>query len=387
MLRAAFAGLLASTMLAGTLDAIPAFARRYGLPCGSCHDPVPRLTAFGEAFMANGYSLTPGGDTIGTTSNGDDLLQISQVLPLALRFDAYARYVTGPGARSDLQTPYVVKLLSGGPIARNISYYIYVLLAEEGHVGPLEDANVTFHSVFGAPVTLTAGQFQVIDPIWKRELRLTREDYAILSHRPGASAANLTYDRGVLATFAPTATTTFFGELVNGNGIGEAPDGEFDGDAAKSGFLAVTQELGNLRLSLLGYTGRQQLIPTGQSAVVTNRTRMLGPAIQFGAGSVEVGAQYLYRDDSNADFSQLAANSVTRGGFVEVSWWPKGRGGRWLMTGLYNVIEAAGPGSDYESATLNLSWLRARNLRLATEATWDRLDERLALAVGFVTAF
>jgi hypothetical protein len=114
-------------------SAIPAFARRYGLPCGSCHDPFPRLNAFGERFMLNGYALAPG-DTMGTQSNGDPLLILNQVFPLAIRFDAYARYTGGRGGRADLQTPYVVKLLSGGPIARNVSYYIYLLLAEDGHV-------------------------------------------------------------------------------------------------------------------------------------------------------------------------------------------------------------------------------------------------------------
>jgi hypothetical protein len=387
MLRLAFAGLLASTLLAAPLHAVPAFARRYGLTCAACHDPFPKLTAFGEAFMANGYSVTPGGDTVGATTNGDELLWLLQTIPLAMRLDAYARYVTGPGARSDLQTPYVAKILSGGPIARNVSYYIYLLLAEEGRVGPLEDANVTFSELFGAPVSVTAGQFQVIDPIWKRELRITREDYAILRHRPGEAVASLTYDRGLLATFAPTASTTIFGELVNGNGIGEAPGGAFDSDGAKSGFVAVTQQVGGVRLSLLGYSGNQRVVPTGQTATVTNRTRMAGPAVQFGYGPFDVGAQWLYRDDTNPGFSGLPVSSIARGGFVELAWWPRGRGGRWLVTGLYNAVDATGLGADYESATVNLSWLRARNLRMATEATWDPIAEKLILSMGFVTAF
>lgn len=388
MLRLAFVCLLASA-IAGPLDAaIPAFARKYGLPCGSCHDPMPKLTPFGEMFLENGYSLAPGGDSVGTVSNGDDgMLVLNQVFPLAIRFDAYARYVGGRGGRSDLQTPYVVKLLSGGPIARNVSYYIYLLLAEEGSTGPLEDANVTFTNVLGAPLSLTVGQFQIIDPIWKRELRITREDYAILKHRPGNSVANLTYDRGITAAFAPSASTTVFGEVVNGNGIGPAEGGEFDGDGPKTALLAVTQKFGNVRLSLLGYTGRQHLVPTGQANTVTNRTRMIGPALQLRQGPFDVGVQYLYRDDSNPSFGGAPATTFARGGFAELTWWPRGRGGRLLLTGLYNVIESSDAGSDYETGTVNFSWLYARNLRLAGEATWDVVADRPAFSIGFATAF
>jgi hypothetical protein len=37
--------------------AIPAFARKYGLPCSSCHESWPKLSPFGQAFKDNGYQL------------------------------------------------------------------------------------------------------------------------------------------------------------------------------------------------------------------------------------------------------------------------------------------------------------------------------------------
>lgn len=362
---------------------IPAFARRYRLPCGSCHDPIPRLTAFGEYFLENGYAIAPG-DTTGTTANGDSLLVLSQVLPLAIRFDAYVRYVSGQGGRSDFQTPYAVKLLSGGVVARNISYYLYLMLSEDGTTGSLEDANVTFNEVLGTPVSLTVGQFQIIDPIWKRELRVTVADYEILRHRPGNSLANLTYDRGLLASFRPTTSTGLFAAVVNGNGIGEAQGGSFDSDRPKAGMLAITQNFGPLRLSLFGYTGTQRL-DTG-TGTIGNRTRMAGPGVFYRAGPVDVAAQYVYRDDRDPAFTGVPTDAVTRGGFAEVSWYPRGRGGRLLLTALYNAVESS-DFADAESATLNVSWLQARNLRLAAEGTWDLVGERGDLKLGLVTAF
>jgi hypothetical protein len=37
--------------------AIPAFARKYGLPCSACHTAWPELNAFGQRFRDNGYQL------------------------------------------------------------------------------------------------------------------------------------------------------------------------------------------------------------------------------------------------------------------------------------------------------------------------------------------
>src|SRR5580765_7419455 len=46
---------------ASTAHAIPAFARKYGTSCQTCHTVYPRLNPFGEAFRRNGYRF-PGID-------------------------------------------------------------------------------------------------------------------------------------------------------------------------------------------------------------------------------------------------------------------------------------------------------------------------------------
>ena len=42
--------------------AIPAFARKYGLPCSACHEAWPKLNNFGITFRDNGYQLGNGKD-------------------------------------------------------------------------------------------------------------------------------------------------------------------------------------------------------------------------------------------------------------------------------------------------------------------------------------
>lgn len=50
-----FIAILASA--APPAHAIPAFARKYGLPCSACHEAWPMLNNFGQTFKDNGYQL------------------------------------------------------------------------------------------------------------------------------------------------------------------------------------------------------------------------------------------------------------------------------------------------------------------------------------------
>jgi len=60
-LRRHFAGwLLCAFFLVGALpqaNALPAFARKYGLRCSACHESWPMLNYFGQKFKDNGYQL------------------------------------------------------------------------------------------------------------------------------------------------------------------------------------------------------------------------------------------------------------------------------------------------------------------------------------------
>ncbi|MGA9209848.1 MAG: hypothetical protein WB347_18750 [Terriglobales bacterium] len=52
--------LLLGFVLLGSLRpaaALPAFARKYGLPCSACHEAWPMLNVFGQTFKDNGYQL------------------------------------------------------------------------------------------------------------------------------------------------------------------------------------------------------------------------------------------------------------------------------------------------------------------------------------------
>src|SRR5215467_6428746 len=49
--------LLAILFSCSSASAIPAFARKYGMPCSSCHEAWPKLSPFGQQFKDNGYQM------------------------------------------------------------------------------------------------------------------------------------------------------------------------------------------------------------------------------------------------------------------------------------------------------------------------------------------
>ena len=42
----------------GSVRALPAFARKYGLPCSSCHQAWPMLSPFGQAFKYDRHATS-----------------------------------------------------------------------------------------------------------------------------------------------------------------------------------------------------------------------------------------------------------------------------------------------------------------------------------------
>jgi len=384
-LGAILGAVLAAVALLSPVEAgaIPAFARKYRVSCTTCHSPFPRLKPYGEEFAGRGFRMEDPAQepSRATLDTGDDLLQLPRDLPLAVRFDLYGAWDSGAAARTDFQAPWVAKFLSGGPIADGVSYYVYFII-ESGEVVGLEDAWVQWTRIFGLPLGLFAGQFQVCDPIFKRELRLMRLDYEILKVHVGSSAANLTYDRGLGVVFDGPGFEVV-GQVVNGNGIPPLAGGTFDSDPYKNLALRVAVPLGPVRLGALGYWGkeRQNGIP--------NELYYVGPDLVAELGEwAQVSAIYLWRQDTNPFFlPPPQASTSTHGGFGELLVFPDGSAGRWALSLLYNRVQSDDPGARRDSGSLGASWLLRRNVRLVAEAARDFELAVNRVSLGTVVAF
>lgn len=379
-------GIAAWLVLATSAEAIPAFARKYQFSCSTCHSPVPRLKPFGEAFAARGFRLEdPAQEPARATyDTGDPTLRLLRELPLAFRLDGYGSWKQDVPARTDAEWPWAFKILSGGQIHERISYYMYFIV-EKGGVQGLEDAWLQFNAPLKLPVNVLAGQFQVCDPLFKREARLERLDYEIFGTRVGASPISLTYDRGVAASWSFPGEIESVFQLVNGNGIHTAADDDsFDEDGLKNVSFRLSRTFkGKVRLGAFSYWGKTSGVDGD------NRTYYVGPdAIVSFSDRVQLNLQYLERRDDNPLF--LAARGrewKTRGGFAELIFLPLGADGKYSLAALYSKVDSDDPGARRESVSGTLGYLLARNVRGIVDVGRDVERGAARISIGVMSAF
>ena len=384
---------------AAPVAAIPAFARKYRVSCTLCHSAPPKLNEFGETFAGNGFELAPGAAPVDTVDTGDPLLVLPANLPLAVRMEAFAQLRTGvpdDATKVDLQTPWNIKLLSGGALGKKVSYYMYFFLGERGEVAGLEDAFLQFTDVAGTGISLMVGQFQLSDPLFKRELRLGVEDYQPYRVRVGEARPDLTYERGLMATFSPWEGADVATAVVNGAGLNTASEQRvFDTDNLKNFAGRFSQSFGPLRIGAFGYFAQQE------KPLAVDEILIWGPDATLALGTAgELNVQYLRRTDDDPFFvgEDVAEETTVDAAMAEVVLWPQGPTGRLFFTGIFNWISAdeplfslrtgeAGLLEKYTYGAAGVSWLLQRNLRLAGEAGWDFETEGARLTVGLTAAF
>jgi hypothetical protein len=347
--------LLAAVLLVDEAGAIPAFARKYNMSCTTCHQPFPKLKPYGDEFAGNGFQLEGNEPPRAFRDTGDEQLLLMRDLPVAVRIDGFLRWLpqNKDGGRSDFQSPFILKLLSGGQIAHNVAYYFYYL-----------------------------GQFQVSDPLFKGELRLSLEEYAIYGRAPGTSTATLKYDRGAMVTFGLPSGTDLVLEVVSGAGL-EAMAGDiFDTDPYKNVLFRLSQDIGeHIRVGGFAYYGNEE--QSGEK----NSLWMVGPDLTLTVDKFQLNLQYVERRDDNPFFFSRALEQKTRGGFAELIYLPDGDKSTWYTALLYNGVDSDDESLKYETATAHVGFLLGRNLRLVGEYTYDFQVKANRLSVGLVSAF
>jgi len=380
------------TFLASDVFAIPAFARKYNMSCKTCHSPFPYLKAYGNDFAGNGFQLKDKDAPRYYVDTGDEELSLIRDFPLAARLEGYVTYNQGNAERSDFYAPVLFKILTGGAITNDISYYVYYIL-ESGEVGKIEDAWFMFNNLFGSELDFTIGQFQVCDPLFKRELRLTRDDYYIYKVNPGASMVDLTYDRGIMLGYGFDSGTDVVLEVVNGSGIGEQfLSGTFDNDKYKNFFGRISQDAGeHFRIGAMGYWGKEeQESPTGPPEIVysTNELWMLGGDATINLDPLELNIQYVERNDDNPNFYYDEKVAIkTRGAFGELIFRPEGDESNWYAVGLFNWIESDQTDLNLKQLGIHFGYLLRRNIRLVAEYSQNFTNKYGTIGLGFVTAF
>src|ERR1700741_126104 len=114
-----------------TVRALPAFARKYGMPCSACHEAWPMLSPLGQQFQNNGYQMGNDRDA--------PIFQQAAYWPVTFRITpqwhrestnkAQVDGSNGPGGNEAQVTTHGfdwsgLDFHTGGTLAKNISFYV-----------------------------------------------------------------------------------------------------------------------------------------------------------------------------------------------------------------------------------------------------------------------
>ncbi len=364
---------------------IPAFGRKYNMSCQTCHSPFPRLKDYGDEFAKNGFVLYDKDALRYFMETGDEELNLIRDIPLAFRFDGFASFKNkDKESKFEFGIPRVMKILSGGSLTKDIAYYFYFYLNEKGKIAGLEDAYFMFNNVFKSELDLYLGQFQVCDPLFKRETRLTLEDYQIYTLKPGKSRINLGYDRGIMLNLPLPLKTDLTFMILNGSGIGQSENDNFDLDNINNFFGRISQDVFDfLRLGMAAYHGKEKFI---DSISISNKLLMYGGDLTFSVNDkLELNYQFLRRTDSNPSASE--ENIKLNGSFLELIYTPKGDESKTYFAGLFNYINSNNSKYNYQSIALNIGYLLRRNIRLIGEIQYNVKAKATEFSIGFSSAY
>jgi len=286
-------------------DALPAFARKYGLRCSACHESWPMLNYFGQKFKDNGYQLMNDKDAPIWQNPGYWPVTF-RIIPIWHRIstgkvavDTYSggtvtgcqtiRRITSSGF--DLSG---LDFHTGGTLEKNFSFYVL----------PSSDATASFHfetvmarldNLFGSPwLNLKLGKFE-LDNLLSEKRILT-----------------LTGNGGIyqLYHFTPVGDGNIFGQMGD-NQLGAEVMGHSYNDRTRYSAAVLSSTDGNVGLpygnAYTGFFTFSQAFDVGKLGV-----DRLGAYAMVG----EAPTYYLTQGGTPLAGSGLANKSFHREGFV-----------------------------------------------------------------------
>lgn len=167
--------------LAPAAHAIPAFARKYGLPCSACHEAWPKLNTFGQTFRDNGYQLGNDRDA--------PIYQNPSYWPIAMRITPHWHFegasqvatdaVPGDGNSGSVQSTINthgfdlsgIDILTGGTLAKNISFLLVPSIESDSGTISFESAWVRLDNLWQSPwLNFKFGKFELDLPISEKRI-------------------------------------------------------------------------------------------------------------------------------------------------------------------------------------------------------------------------
>jgi len=177
-------------------EAIPAFARKFGMPCSACHEAWPKLNNFGQVFKDNGYQLGNDKDA--------PIFHEPAYWPVSFRITPnwhreHTNRVAVDQAASGVQGLTTsgwdlsgLDILTGGTLNKNISFLL-TPSADSTASFHFESAWVRFDNLLKTPwLNVKVGKFE-LDNVFSEKRNLTLSNnggpYQIYHYRPVSDAS------------------------------------------------------------------------------------------------------------------------------------------------------------------------------------------------------
>jgi|HubBroStandDraft_6_1064221.scaffolds.fasta_scaffold125123_1 hypothetical protein len=316
-------------------EALPAFARKYGLRCSACHEAWPMLNYFGQKFKDNGYQLMNDRDS--------PIWQNPSYWPVTFRITPYwhressdkvaVDSVTGSGGSALVERQITshgfdisgLDFHTGGTLEKNLSFYVL----------PSSDPTASFHfetvmarfdNLFGSPwLNIKMGKFELDNLISeKRILTLT-----------SISGVYQTYH------FIPQGDGNIFGQLGD-NQLGIEYMGHSADDRTRVSAALLSSNDGNVNLpygnSYTGFFTASHAFDVGKLGV-----DRIGAYAMFG----DAPTGYLTNAGSPIPGTGMLNKSFSREGFVGLFYFGKldflaltqhGQDNAWFGAGYGDLI-------------------------------------------------
>ena len=159
------------------MRAIPAFARKYGMPCSACHEAWPKLNNFGQNFKDNGYQMMNERDA--------PIFQQAAYWPVAFRITPNWHResidktdLTNPATKLTTEGQLTthgfdlsgLDILTAGTLAKNISFLL-VPSADNAGAFHFESANVRFDNLLHSSwLNVKVGKFELDNIISEKRI-------------------------------------------------------------------------------------------------------------------------------------------------------------------------------------------------------------------------
>jgi hypothetical protein len=409
---------------AARAEAFPAFARKYGMSCSACHVAWPIFNQEGQNFRDNGYQFGHG---------KDDPVRISQdYVPFTIRITPAYQYTrvtnqtadSGPVTvvSSGVPIPPGADILTGGVVAKDISYLVVVSGFGEDGTASLESAWARLDNLAGSRwLNLRIGKFELDEPASAHRNVTLTYGYAAYGAHPAGTV--VPFDMGEnqvgveLDGHDARSTTRYSLSFTSVNG-GEGLSKNGWSSPMVYGHVQQAVELGNgflpwVRVGALGAVGwwptqfetatdadgTPQPIPgTGRDHEKFYRAGAeLSWMLGYPATPAFFTAAYLYgrepaglaeTDPGTGEDLSGSSNSFN-GGFIEVDWVPFSvssyNATPWLFFARYDLVRYRHGSGDTDGGTLGVRRYLALGPRASAgihlEGHFDRVKQ-----VGFVGA-